>query len=195
MIGNTKHRQGFTLLETLTALAIFALTVVAALNLYLVFFRSQTQVKRQAVVESDARFVLQSMISALETATLDYDYYGGTAPITPTELALITPHQETVRFRYDSTDREVEVCSLRSANDPCSDADSSHWVALNNPAVSPVVALNLWVAPAQNPFERVSGSALSNEQPKVTIVLYMTDQQDGNPITLQTTFTSRVYER
>lgn len=196
MTGSIKKANGFTLLETITVIAIFSLTVVATLNLYLLFFKHQVQVERQTTVQADARFVLNAMMQALDTASLDYNYYGGVVPANPSVLALLTPHAESIRFRYDTTNQVVEMCANRPANSPCDDLDPSMWTPLNDETNSPVAAFRLWVNPSTSPFLRnSSGAALSNEQPRVTIVLRLTDQAGANAMTLQTTLSSRVYDR
>lgn len=196
MTGSIKKANGFTLLETITVIAIFSLTVVATLNLYLLFFKHQVQVERQTTVQADARFVLNAMMQALDTASLDYNYYGGVVPANPSVLALLTPHYESIRFRYDTTNQVVEMCTNRPANSPCDDLDPSMWTPLNDETNSPVAAFRLWVNPSTSPFLRdSSGAALSNEQPRVTVVLRLTDQAGANAMTLQTTLSSRVYDR
>jgi prepilin-type N-terminal cleavage/methylation domain-containing protein len=201
MTGNfksiyTRRPSGFTLLETITVIAIFALTVTAVLNIYIIFFKNESQVERQTTVTADARFVMQAVQQALDTASVDYDYYGGAVPLNPPILHLITPQDETLAFRYNSTDRVVEMCSLRPANSPCNDLDPSMWTPLNDEVNSPIDSYQVWVTPADNPFERsAAGAALSNEQPRVTVVLHAVDRLGENALTLQTTLTSRAYAR
>lgn len=193
---NTGRESGFTLLETITVIAIFSLTVVATLNLYILFFKNQLQVERQTTVQADARFVLNAMMQALDTASIDYGYYAGPVPANPSVLALLTPQQETIRFRYSAADTLVEMCANRPVNSPCDDLDPAMWTPLNDETNSPVEAFSLWVSPSSTPFQRdVSGAAFSNEQPKVTVVLRLTDRTGENAMTLQTTLTSRIYER
>lgn len=195
MTGNINPR-GFTLLETITVVAIFALTVTATLNIYLLFFKNASQVERQASVASDAKFVMQAVMDMMEVASLDYDYYAGTVPTTPTTLALITPQHETIRFRYNSTSQTLEMCAHRPVNSPCDDADVSMWTPLNEQDASPITSFQVWISPASNPFARSgSGSALSNEQPRITLVFSMTDRLGENGVVMQTTLTSRAYER
>lgn len=201
MTGNiksifTKQPAGFTLLETITVVAIFALTVTAVLNIYLIFFKNASQVERQTSVTADARFVLQTLQQALDTASIHYDYYGGSVPLNPSVLMLITPQHETIGFRYDNLNQVLEICAQRPANSPCDELDSSMWTPLNDGQNSPIDGGQVWVTPSQDPFSRdASGAALSNEQPRVTIVLHATDQLGENAVTLQTTITSRAYER
>lgn len=196
MTGNTKSATGFTLLETVTVIAIFSLTVVATLNLYILFFKNQVQVERQTTVQSDTRFVLNAFMQALDTASIDYAYYGAPVPASPATLALLTPQNETIRFRYDSSNQVIEMCSNRPANSPCDDLDPSMWTPLNDQINSPIQSYQVWVSPSTSPFVRnSSGSALNNEQPKVTIVLRAADRAGENALTMQTTLTSRTYER
>lgn len=187
---------GFTLLETITVIAIFALTVTAVLNIYLIFFKNEVQVERQTTVAADGRFVMQTIQQALDATSIDYDYYGGTLTTNPSTLSLLTPQHETIRFRYNSGNQEMEMCADRPANSPCNDLDPSMWVPLNESYKSPITSYQVWVSPTVNPFERdATGSALSNTQPMVTVVITLTDQTGANALTLQSTFTSRVYER
>lgn len=201
MIGNikymhTSHPTGFTLLETITVVAIFSLTVTAVLNIYLIFFKNESQVERQTSVTADARFVLQSIQQALDTASVHYDYYGGPVPVSPPVLMFITPQHETIGFRYVAGNPVVEMCALRPANSPCNALDPSMWTPLNDANTSPIDSFAVWVTPAQDPFTRNgTGVPLSDEQPKVTMVLHVTDRLGENPLTLQTTLTSRAYER
>ncbi len=196
MTGNIKSPAGFTLLETITVIAIFSLTVVATLNLYLLFFKNQIQVERQTTVQTDARFVLNAMMQALDIASIDYDYYGGAVPTNPSVLALRTVQHDSIRFRYDATTQVVEVCQHGPAHQPCDDLNPSMWSPLNDQVNSPVEVFQVWVSPSSTPFQRdISGAAFSNEQPKVTVVLRLTDRTGENAITFQTTLTSRVYER
>lgn len=196
MTGNIRPQSGFTLLETITVIAIFSLTVVATLNLYILFFKNQLQVQRQTTVQADARFVLNTMMQALDTASIDYAYYSGSVPTNPTVLALRTPEFESVRFRFDALNQVVEMCQHGPAHQPCDDLNPALWAPLNDQDNAPVTGFQMWVSPSSTPFERdMSGAALSNEQPKVTVVLRMTDQNGENAMTLQTTLTSRAYER
>lgn len=196
MTGNIKSPAGFTLLETITVIAIFSLTVIATLNLYILFFKNQIQVERQTTVQADGRFVLHTMMQALDAASIDYEYYGGVVPTNPAVLALRTVQYDSIRFRYDAINQVVEMCQHGPAHQPCDDLDPSMWSPLNDQLNSPVEVFQVWVSPSSTPFQRdVTGAAFSNQQPKVTVVLRLTDRTGENVMTFQTTLTSRAYER
>lgn len=75
MTGAIIKPKGFSLVEVLVAVAIFAVAAVLALDLLTNYIKVQAQLSKQQVLSSDLQFIMQSLTVDLREGRIDYDYY------------------------------------------------------------------------------------------------------------------------
>ncbi|MFA6391823.1 MAG: type II secretion system protein [Patescibacteria group bacterium] len=68
---------GFSLMEMVVVLAVFSMTALMAVDLFVTVTNVQRQVRNLQVVQSDARFVMESIAREAQVGTIDYDFYRG----------------------------------------------------------------------------------------------------------------------
>lgn len=208
MTGKTvrQSQKGFTLMELLVVLGIFSMVVTAASDIFMLTGRSQRRVFGLERTQADARFVMEALTREIRTGRIDYEYYAerevrqGTIFGAPeTELALVDSTDTPIRF-FLSDDDTASDCAADSA--PCLlvSVDGGPASAITPKGVS-VSTLAFYISPLSDPteFDIGTGTFLTNEQPRVTIVLSLdsmagrTDEQAH--LVLQTTVTNRRYDR
>jgi type II secretory pathway pseudopilin PulG len=198
--------EGFTLIETLVAMAIFSMAVIVVLA---IFVNSQGLQQRTLAMQrgqSDARYALELMARKIRLGEVDYECYNDSSSecyplINPVHiLALRDANGNPVRFRLQTG--VIQMCTsfsqveLRSdQSEPC-----TAWVDLTPTNVITVNYFNLYIMPTLDPFEfnPAYGTYAGNEQEKVTILLGTTvAQTKGSPYLthFQTTVSSRSYKR
>lgn len=200
--GSSRDR-GFTLMEMLVVLTIFSTVVVAATDIFLLASRSQRKVFGLERVQADARFAMEAIVREVRTGSIDYGYYAGrAAPMAEpdAELALIDSTETPLVFRESDA----------STESACPDADSVPCLLVTVGAGAPesitpkgvkVRNAKFYIAPTVDPFEfdPVTGSYLSDLQPRVTIVLVLesveTRTEDRSVVYFQTTASNRRYQR
>ncbi len=192
------QRAGFTLLEMVVAVALFAIVILIVTNIFLIATKSHRRVMETQKLQSDARFAMETIAREVRMGTIDYDYYGGQITNVPVEILAL----------WDINNSQVV---FKSANYPiCPDAESDPCLAVcdeseNCNSITPVsvklIRLKFYIDPQKNPFKLVNNQYEADAQPRVTIIL---DSRTVHPpqgevvpevIYLQTTVTSRVYKR
>lgn len=70
-----KKTSGFTLMETVVVLAVFATTITIATDLFFTITREQRRTQNVQAVQSDASLVLEAMAREITVGTIDYGFY------------------------------------------------------------------------------------------------------------------------
>lgn len=197
-LQRAESEAGFTLIEAVVALGIFAIATTYAVS---IFVQSNQVQKRTANIQritADARYVLEVMSREVRLDHLDYNYTGYVLPLdgVQTELALLDVNNQPIRFKRfdDGAGRfSVQVC----AGGEC---DNNIYYDITPKDLS-VEKLAFYISPGQDPFVwdvDLAGYA-NNQQPRVTMVMETKSLQADLPtpqiINFQTTVTERKYAR
>lgn len=208
-----KGGAGFTLMEIIIVVAIFSITVVVAIDLFLTYTKLQKRASVEQTLGSDARFITESVARQFRLGTIDYNYYAdpdgdpftsdaiaiGATPVKDTSgnsiLAIVDQGGGKLRYRFQQDANGVGRIEL------CSDTCAS-WATIT-PNTIDVDRVDFYLAPSRNPFQlidpipQVGSKYYSNEQPRLTIVLQTTSLDEKPPVVtnFQTTIVSRLYVR
>lgn len=194
-------------MELLVVLGIFSMVVTAASDIFMLTGRSQRRVFGLERTQADARFAMEALTREIRTGRIDYAYYaarvaagGATFGAPETELALIDSTDTPLRFFLSVTDEEKAACAADSI--PCLlvSVDGGAASAITPKGVS-LSTLAFYISPLADPteFDVDNGEFLTNEQPRVTIVLSLDSvagrEDERAHLNLQTTVTNRRYDR
>lgn len=202
MTGNSNRRQsGFTLVEVLISTTIISIVMVLASNLLLLFFRSQDTSRNTLYLEAEIRQIVSRIVETSREARIDYDFYGGGAPIDQPEfLAFRTATGvQTVYWFYTGTSTtDMYVCANKPIDETCSvPADpsvSADWARMNDTQTSFLVG-SFFVGPDSDPYP-FSGTPTTDQTPGVVMSFQMelVGTSAESPV-VQTTVTPRIYAR
>ena len=138
-----KKGAGFTLMEILVALSIFSLLVVVIINVFLLALSSQRQASFRQKTLASLRFATETIAQQIRTSEIDYSYYGGQIPTTPTNaLALIDQNGRKIRYTLASSGINLEIIT-----DGISEKD-----LLTSDEEVAVLDLDFYIAPLTSPF-------------------------------------------
>lgn len=225
--GFTQHHSslrssgaGFTLLEIVLVTAIFALTAVLAVDIFLVMTKLQRKTVTSQRLQGDARFVMELIAKDVRLGQIDYAFYdelvnfyhfpmenalGELVSPLPV-LALRNAQGESIVYRRTDADGFLEWADW---DDPsgngievcigdCLMEGNAVWETITPQGIK-VVSANFYIQPSVTPFVPVAGAFMSDKQPLVTIQIGT--QGSGSKIEeqgfifLQTTASTRIYER
>jgi len=195
MIG-VKKVSGFSLVEMLITITIFAILSVVLAQIFISFNRLQRQVSNRAVLGQDMRFATELLIRSARNNQIDYST---SYPTRTGTLKLLTPTGSSI---------QIGVRPGGGAGD-CQDATVTQCLALsldNGSTWSPITAkrvqvenFDVYVRPSSSPFASSGGTYTSNVQPFATINIRLkyisTTPTDTITLQAQTTVSSRVYLR
>lgn len=215
------HRHGFTLVEILTVVSVFAMVSLIATNIFVLTSRFQRKAATSQKLQGDIRFSVEAIAREVRFGTIDYgcydpsptncDPWGSLNTLAPNGktplLALIDADGVRTRYRVSPADNRLYVCSLgiTDANTVC-DAlppGNNKWQPVS-PADIRVVKGEFYLFPFTSPFVLKGVIPLDDSpyttdaQPRVTIVLatqQTLDEVAPERASLQTTITSRLYLR
>lgn len=186
-----KQQKGFTLIEMIVAVGLFAIVSVIISQLFITFNRTQRRSGINAELQSDARVVMSQITERIRSGMIDYTAYGGTI-VSPTESLHI----------IDENGALVTIEKTTGAS--CPDTDSSPCLTISEdggtafPMSSKeftVDTIQFYIDPATDP---VPGTG-PDIQPRVTYTLGLKSTSnasaDQQPIYVQSTISSRVYFR
>ena len=190
MIGkqDKKERRGFTLIEVLVSTAIFIIIFVIIADLAILFNKNPQQVIRQKQVENDLDYAIEFLSQKIRTNTIDYDKYID-------EIIDLT--------NVDSADNPTNILYLidTNGNQTTFDltSDKLRYESTNITSNDVIIdTLNFYIYPTATPWEYdfiIEKIHNNNDQPRVTISITAHHVDDDTPIYLQTTISTRVYER
>jgi prepilin-type N-terminal cleavage/methylation domain-containing protein len=170
---------GFSLMEMVVVLAVFSMTALMAVDLFVTITNVQRQVRNVQSVQSDARFVMESLVREAQVGTIDYEFYGGHClggsdedadnynkcednsecgggvcqvidlSADPTDI-LATKDQENKQIFYRKNGDELEVCSNSSFyRNRCS--QSGNWQVVTPEKVK-ITLMSFYISPFSDPY-------------------------------------------
>ncbi|MBI2482634.1 type II secretion system protein [Candidatus Uhrbacteria bacterium] len=186
--------KGFTLMELVVAIGVFAATMGFTMDLFVMAMRQQARVAIASAVQSDARLIFEMIAGALREGTIAYER----AP-TAEEVAIRSSDGSMLVFRRSVTECPESVAACVQIG-RLNAAGTLVWAPLTSAGVT-ADAFDVLVRPTDDPF--AWDSALrryrSHVQPRVTMHLRLSaptgHAAERVHVEGQTTFTSRVYQR
>lgn len=211
--ANQQHSKGFTLIEILVTVSVFALIAVAIASIYLAFSTIQARFRASQVLLNDTQYVLEIMAREIKnSAIVDYDLSDGTVCEAALGLNYTTciflekENGQTVAFARSETDEDLLYIVCEDGIGDCDEwnvqGNERYYTRLLLPGINNIEAqeLQFVITPSTDPF----GDSGINEQPMVTIRLksgfvrevggVVSDRERVTHV-LQTTVSSRVYKR
>lgn len=192
----TMPPRGFTLIETIVSVAIFAIVMTIALGSLLAMIESDRKAQTLKSVINNLNFSMDSMTRSIRTGE-DYHCDAAVGTITaardcggvPATSFVYKPVVgNTTIYRLESSN--AALCGQPAARVGCITRSTDNGVtysAITSPEVY-IQALKFYVTGAENP----------NLQPKVTVLIageVTVSASQKSPLNLQTSVTQRLYDR
>ena len=198
--GTPQGIAGFTLMEMLVVMGIFAVVLTAASDIFLASNRAQRKTLSMELVQSDARYAMEAIVREVRSGTIDYSWYAANAPLSgnglSSALAIVDGQGDRILFYHSLAAEE------------CGHADSCIMVSLNGGIAQPITPkgvsvrrASFYVRPTADPyaFDHLTGLYGSDEQPRATVSLEMdsdsVDPREKVSVFLQTTASTRNFRR
>lgn len=175
------RQYGFTLIEVLVAVSVFAVTVTSLVGAYLSVQRLNQQSRVLQVLLQNSRYILEDITKIIRNGQIDYASYGGSIPQPSTsDLFLVDQEGVKIWIYRQETDLVITKTGIGSSN-------------LNGPEIK-VLDFKVFISPSTNPFPK--GPATPKEQPTATIFLDLESRISPRDVTrfpFQTTVATRQY--
>jgi len=190
-----KSKSGFTLIEMVIAVAVFSIVLLTIMQIFITITRAQQKSSAALEAQAEARYALETLTRKIKSSYIFYDHY---KPLTPShpELSLVDTNNNGTVFLLQSG---VPNCSSLVSS-PClkmlvdTNGFATSTQSLTGEGIK-ITNLEFLVSPQTDPFVPDFDPA-TGSQPKATIA--MTIESVGGPastIYLQTTISTRYYER
>ena len=175
-----RSAAGFTLLESMVAVAIFALLIVSATDVFMSIIRSQRNTLSSKNAQESVSYALEVMAKELRMAKIDDGTCGAAQ-----QIYAVDESGERVRFR-----NYQDVCVTYELDETTGRLKiwrgENHW-AYMTPANINISQLNFFA----------SHLDVANEQPLITIrfdLSYLNSETGQQSLQIQTSVSSRFYE-
>lgn len=183
-----QKQRGFTLIETLIAVAIFALIFVVVADIAIIFLKNPQKIMQTKKTESEMDYCMEFIAQKLRTNTIDYARYVSTS----TDITLSSRNPSNILYLINDQGVQSYIY-YRTTDSYLYYHDGSTSVTINS---SEVIFSNIdfYISPTTDPF--TEGTTTVNDQPRVTILMqghYNTGSYES--VDLQSTIVSRIYER
>lgn len=200
--------EGFSLMEMVVVLAVFSMTALMAVDLFVTITNVQRQVRNVQAVQSDARFVMESIVREAQVGTIDYEFYrgyceggtdedadnysicnndgdcGGTCQtidlsVGPTDI-LVTRDQENKQIFYRLNGEDIEICSNSSFyRTRC--AQSGNWQVVTPEKVK-IKQMQLYISPFSDPYSTKTSCTDGTDCDSGSCTGNFCDIPDGQPM-------------
>ena len=189
------NQRGFSLIEMLVVMALFLTLMLVVSDIFLSVSLTQRKTLTGQRAMNDLQYNIEQIVQRIRINKIDYDYY--TLPIDQPidKLALINDQGETVLiYKYNvGCPVEVTSCILQKVGNMAPFVISSDNIEIEK--------LNFYIVPEKSPYDldELTNKYESDNQPQVIIVVQgktlALHEEDVKTINLQTTVSSRYYER
>lgn len=191
----TRFFAGFTIIEALVSVSVFALSMTAIVASFLAVMRLDEKSRQIRLVEQNARYVSEFLSRELRNGRLDYSAYGGS-------LTAASPQGKSDRLYLTNAAGEQE--SIYPSDVSGNYQAAGVYLALNKTGVGTTLLtssdvgvsnLNFYVDPPSDPYP---AAAPIKRQVRVTIVFTVSSTAsvsitDRALINIQTTISQRYY--
>ena len=175
-----KLKKGFTLIESMVSIAVFAVALTSIIGSFLAVLRINAKSKAIRVVEQNARFVSEFLVREIRNGSLLYSAYpGGTIP-SPTTQTLHLIGSEGVPEKIFLSGTSIALTKGATSNLTSTD------VVVTN--------MNFYIWPPTDPF----CESCPDVQPRITFTFTLTSNINVRPrdqasTVIQSTVSSREY--
>lgn len=183
----------------IVAVSIFATASVVVADLFLIANRTQRRTSADQQIQSDARVIFAQLTDRIRSGEIDYDGYGGTAPLVGDTLRVIDERGNFLVVRKSDTVFSNTVCPT-AASTPCLEISNDGGTTFQ-PLTSQNVKVNaaqFFIDPPQSPLNSSGTGFDYNIQPRVTISVGLQSTAPGvsqATTFIQTSVSSRVLLR
>ena len=203
-------KRGFTLVEILVSIAVFALAVLSVVRVYAVFSNNQNRTRAAQVTLNNSRYALGTMIREIRNGTI-YDFSPATSGICQSMLGadypncLIVQREDGRLLAYTNNAHGDLLAVYLNCNQDysfCSWSgeiyEDTSFARMLGPDVNNIRVddLNFLIKPEASPF---TGANPPNRQPQVTISMKVINTGSKSieqvSYNFQTTISSRLYKR
>ena len=160
MLMNKNNNSGFTLIEMLIAISIFALVLIVATNIYITINNSQRKVVTMQKIQDDTRFLFEAMAQEIRLGSINYDFYEiNSIYLHPDRggkdnyiLAINSQAGDEIFFRRSGSGsgNKVQYCAVNNLND-CDFTIDSLWQNVTPEGVD-ILDLRFVISPSADPF-------------------------------------------
>ncbi|MBI3956434.1 MAG: type II secretion system protein [Candidatus Kerfeldbacteria bacterium] len=211
-----KRDHGFTLVEILVVVAVFSITMLVAVNIFLITTRSSRRAALSQKIQGDVRFAVEAMAREVRYGTIDYDCYSpnpGCDPEDPTHtpyelnnlvtnnkgrtplLALRDVNGNRVRYKVmpefpaPGERQTLRVCLIDITRDSLNKCDDPLIWEVVTPEDVSIVKGEFYLHPFVNPFQ------LNPLRGDVGELIFLADAQPRVTIVLRTQQTTAEPQR
>ena len=198
-MDRTTNQKGFTLIEMVVVVAIFAVAITITTDVFILAQRAQKKTAALQRLNNDLRYITNKMEGDLRTSTIYYDHYApsGPNPAGVDELALKDFEGKSVVYKLSKSVADASCPTLASSQAACPTANKQCLIvsiegecaSLTSSDVS-LDAFNLIITPTV---------ATDSQQPlvKLNLTASATVKGQNTPITtsLQTSASLRQYKK
>lgn len=175
-----RSHRGFTLIEAVVSVSVFALVIVSIIGVYLAVQRLNQQSAAMQILEQNARFIAEDITKFVRNGQIDYSRYSGSVAPQPytTDLFLLDRDNVRLHIYKSGTNLILDKSGAGTANFTGSDLRVLDFKAFIWPAADPIPG--------------------GSEQPAVTV--YMDMETDVNSLAkarfpFQITVATRQYQK
>jgi len=179
-----KKNQGFTLIEILVTIGIFAIAMMVASAIFINVSNLQQQTANLAQLQNEGRYIIEKVAKEIRGRELDYNEMNINLESGSTDKLLFKPDEygEIYEIAYDNETKSIEIT--------IADDSGSKVARLNSESVA-VDQFQFILTPAEAPGDEPS------VQSRVTLLLAISNR-DGlekyrKSLSLQTTISSKIY--
>lgn len=172
--------KGFTLIEMLVALGIFAVLLVAVINVFVSGFRYQRRAVEMQTVQREGSYMLETISREIRMAT----------GINPNQRGI---NSSKISF-VNHEGHQVDYCRASQLGTTVTCNDAGDYFAMIDNTVGSADIVNSSDVRVNNMKFYVSNQDFALSQPRITIVLSMRSKRDSSAeLTLQSTVSMRLY--
>lgn len=205
MIGDkrTAHgherRRGFSAVEMLVVVALFAIGSLAVAGTYVNFTRLHRRVANAEFLADEMRFATEALVRSARNYAINYPTLPTTlvSPTSSISLYSLTSATTTAYQRFATSS---SVCAgLGASCLAVSTNGGTTWTAITGKNVI-IQRFQVYITPTASPFQSTGvGTYNNNNQPRITFMIdasyNASSTLERTDLSIQTSVSSRVYQR